>query len=491
MLAFLLTISLIACGSVDQPQTGNGGKNEQVSSGNKPNRDEQNKCENGDHEYVSTVVAPTKTEDGYTEHVCKSCNDSYTDSKTYAIGSIGLEYTLSGNTCTITGIGTATDKDLYIPAYIEGHAVNKIEEKAFEGNDTITKIVIAEGVLSIGNRAFKGCTKLQEITIPTTAITLGTQIIFDCDLLKTVYWNISVQDYNNNLKVKSVEKIVFGGKKVAKYVCSGNKYVKEVVLTDNVTEIEKNAFENCTNLVSVSIEGNLDTIAVNAFFGCSKLENVIITGVKKIGGSAFHSCKALKSIVLPDTLVELGSLAFYNCTGLEKITLSNNLLSIEGSTFYNCYLLNDIVIPDSVEKIGNSAFYSCKSLTKIDIPDSVTEIMSCAFQHCEKLQQVSIPDSITYISQGCFEYCTDLIEVVIPDSVREIGSYAFHSCSNLKSITIPSDVSVGYNSVFGGCTTLTTINYDGTMEEWDAENKHWTSSVPATVVHCTDGDVAI
>ena len=446
---------------------------------------------NGEHGYIANVVAPTKTNDGYTEHICQYCDDSYTDSKTYATGSVGLEYTVSGEMCTITGIGTATDTELYIPAYIEGYRVSAIETKAFQENDVITKVVIAEGVVTIGARAFKGCTKLQEITIPASATNLGTQIIFDCDFLKTVYWNVSKRDMNNNLEVKSVEKIVFGGKKVASYVCSDNKYVKEVILTENVKEIESDAFANCTNLVSVSIEGNLDTIEGNAFWRCSKLENITITGVEEIEGSVFHSCASLTSIVLPNNLVKLGNLAFYNCTNLREVYLSNQLTKIEHSTFYGCSLLNNITIPDSVEAIYPSAFESCTSLTEITIPDSVTEIYSRAFARCEKLQFVSIPDSIEYISEGCFEYCNSLSAIVIPDSVREIRSYAFHGCSNLKSITVPSDVSVSYNGVFSGCNNLMNIYYNGTKEDWNADNTHWVDKIPADLVHCTDGDVAI
>ncbi|MBQ6676654.1 MAG: S-layer homology domain-containing protein, partial [Clostridia bacterium] len=38
------------------------------------------------HDYVATVVAPTCTAGGYTEHVCSRCGDSYTDTETAALG---------------------------------------------------------------------------------------------------------------------------------------------------------------------------------------------------------------------------------------------------------------------------------------------------------------------------------------------------------------------------------------------------------------------
>ena len=38
------------------------------------------------HKYTENVVAPTCTEDGYTEHTCQKCGESYTDSETEKLG---------------------------------------------------------------------------------------------------------------------------------------------------------------------------------------------------------------------------------------------------------------------------------------------------------------------------------------------------------------------------------------------------------------------
>lgn len=55
------------------------------------------------HDYVDKVVAATCTEDGYTSHIC-ACGDSYTDSKTSAMGhSFGEWNTTKEPTATETG----------------------------------------------------------------------------------------------------------------------------------------------------------------------------------------------------------------------------------------------------------------------------------------------------------------------------------------------------------------------------------------------------
>jgi len=40
---------------------------------------------------------------------------------------------------------------------------------------------------------------------------------------------------------------------------------------------------------------------------------------------------------------------------------------------------------------------------------------------------------------------------------------------------------------------LETITYNGTIEEWNAiaKKSQWNQDIPATVVHCSDGDANI
>ena len=69
----------------------------------------------------------------------------------------------------------------------------------------------------------------------------------------------------------------------------------------------------------------------------------------------------------------------------------------------------------------------------------------------------------------------------------------FVECKNLKTVTISENIKGFDERCFKDCTSLTTINYGGTMEQWNALPKKEDSftGVPATVVHCSDGDVAL
>lgn len=71
---------------------------------------------------------------------------------------------------------------------------------------------------------------------------------------------------------------------------------------------------------------------------------------------AFKNNKAIKTIVIPDTVKYIDDESFYGCTALESVMFGNGVEEIDDYAFENCTSLSKVYIPVSVKKIGAEAF---------------------------------------------------------------------------------------------------------------------------------------
>ena len=443
----------------------------------------------GHTEVIDEAVTPTASEAGLTEGKhCSVCNEILVEQETVpATGSLGLAYEANddGETCTVIGMGTCTDTEVYIPEAYDGYRVTAIGKKAFADQSQLTAIHIPNTVRTIGMRAFAGCTGITEMTIPESVWEIGTQIFWDCDNLSTVHYNsLYGSSENSFLNIPSITTVIFGGTIVPSYILQNNTTVRNISILDGVKYIKWGAFSGCTGLTEIIIPEGVTDIS-GAFRGCTGLTEIIIPeGVTNISG-AFSGCTELAEIVIPEGVTSIGSGAFSGCTELAEIIIPEGVTSIGESTFYGCTGLTDIVIPEGVTSIGYYAFYGCTGLTEIVIPEGVTSIGESTFEGCTGLTEIVIPEGMTSIGYYAFYGCTGLTEIVIPEGVTNIGTYAFLGCTKLAEIVIPESVtSIGFQAF--DCYTLSDIYFEGTTQQWNNMNFKWYDSL---TVHCKDGDI--
>lgn len=199
--------------------------------------------------------------------------------------------------------------------------------------------------------------------------------------------------------------------------------IDTVVIEEGVTSIGKNAFNNLTNLKSITIAHTVNKIAENSM--CSlPLKSIDIYGedVSVSGNKIFGASKT--------TSVEIYCTENSNTyKNLQALGYSVKALSNE------IYTLNE----DGILKIdfcssGSEAGWkeSASSVTKVVIANSITEIPSSAFENFTNLKEVVLSSNLERISDKTFKNCTSLKSISIPKSVTKIGASAFENCTSLN-----------------------------------------------------------
>ena len=123
-----------------------------------------------------------------------ACGDGSADASD---GSVGLEYKANddGKSCTITGMGTCTDKDVKIPEKIDGLTVTAIGAAAFAKTTELSSVAVPFGVTTITANAFVECPSLSYVELPATLEKIGVAAFRDCDLLGTIYYAGTQSDW--------------------------------------------------------------------------------------------------------------------------------------------------------------------------------------------------------------------------------------------------------------------------------------------------------
>ncbi len=345
-----------------------------------------------------------------------------------------------------------------------------IEKEAFFRATSIEKVIVPDGTTEIRSRAFAE-SSLKELVLPDTLSFIAADAFKDCSAIsvtvpkgcyayeRCVELGLIIKPHTNAAdftytNLSSTECAIMG------YSGTETELILPTMSPDGhvVKQIGKKAFENCSNIISITIPDGITSIEFSAFSGCSSLTSVVIPdSVTNIGAATFLECISLNSIIIPDSVISIGHSAFSNCKNMTFAIISSNLTRIESGVFFGCSKLTSFIIPDGVTSIGERAFYGCSSLTSVTIPDSVTSIGEKAFCACRSLTSLAIPDSVMSIGKEAFGSCSGLTAIIIPDSVTSIEEYAFNNCTSLISATMLASVTRINRAIFYRCNSLTSI----------------------------------
>ena len=420
----------------------------------------------------------------------------------------GLTWVLTNDgVLTISGIGSMYDAD------------SATDSPWFE-NESITKVVIENGVTSIGDCAFYRCSNLSEIIIPDSVTKIGEYAFFSCTSLT----EIDIPDYVTDI-----------GLAAFKY-CSA---LQSIILSNSLERIRHDVFDSCTSLSSIRIPNSVTTIGIVSFFNCTSLTDIVIPeSVNYLGELAFDCCSNLSKITFlnPNTEIfdseetvnsnvvifgyqnstaqayaeKYNRIFFELCDGNHIYGTWQNLdgekhiryCELEGcdeseTEFHifthkfddvcdNCNYVR--IIENSIARgiCGDNAYWSLSAdgtltvsgtgdmydyvwylpapwadyngnIKTVIIEDGITSVGNSAFSNCASLITIIIPSSISKIGEFAFADCSSLQDLELDEGLKSIGQFAFRSCTGLTDLSLPASLETIGNSAFFGCSNLERI----------------------------------
>ena len=170
-------------------------------------------------------------------------------------------------------------------------------------------------------------------------------------------------------------------------------------------------------------------------FHCAEYR--IKDGVKILAANAFHNCQTLKSIFIPDSVIEDDGSIFEGCENLEEARVSVNLKNPDIAMFSGCSSLRYVELQEGLESIGENMFYGCTALKHIALPSTILYLFGDTF--CVSgIEDIALHEGIKEIGHDAFNGCYHLKKLVIPSTVEHIGSWLVQGHKEFEGVTCKS-----------------------------------------------------
>lgn len=366
------------------------------------------------------------------------------ENKMYCSDSQGIMYSkdktkIYGVPCTVEELIMPENSSFYFSDY---YFHSRMDISKFV-NSSVKKITVSGNMYDFSDLLCFA--NLEEIVIPETNedFFMVDGVVYSKDMSQLVFYPPMKKEetYVTPSCVKLVD-----------YCAFGNKYLKNIVISDSVTEISSGAFKFADNLETIKIGKNVEKI------GCFSVATFDTY-------NPFEFTDNLKFIT-----VDKDNMYYCNDEHGNLYTKDMKLLM----TYPAASPYKEFTVPDSVEEIGY-AFVNCRNLEVINIGKNTTNInwyLYCeygyghGFEKCTSLKAINFSeDNSEYCSQNGIVFSKNMSKIilypqgktedfyVIPESVNEFryGSYGtFYNNTYLKTIYVTTSPFVIVNKTKPG-----------------------------------------
>ena len=304
----------------------------------------------------------------------------------------------------------------------------------------VEKIVIGDGVTSIGYAAFSPFTKLTSISLPKN-VSIGEYAFENANKLEDIYFGGNAEEWSNIEITAGNANLLNEGIRVHYKVKTG--YDVYWQMQDNMLYIEGSGnmpeFETAEQYPWNSLLVDFDEITIES-------------GITSIGKNAFSNFVSLEKINLPGTVKKVGDKAFDNCGSLKKIYVDFD--------HYNelTYFINSIG-EDNIAFTDATIYYACGDNIHWALKNYETLLIE---------GDGSMPD---YAAEGKEYPWADFYDCVltlnISSGVSSVAQAAFENFEVLHDVYVPSTLHSVAENAFHNCSSLTYKRYEGTETEWN------------------------
>ena len=362
----------------------------------------------------------------------------------------GLVYEYASGEPNATLIsGVPIDGNVTIPTEVPntGKKVVAIASNAFQYCTNLKTLTLPASLESIGDNAFDGCTNLEIIENHiTNPFGISSSVFPDVPALLYVpeksYYNDAV-NWIKNYKLLEGTRVVtdpidglvyeYASGEPNATLISGAPTGGIITIPTEIPNIGKkviaiapNAFQNCTNLKSLTLPASLESIGDNAFYGCTSIsiiENHITTPFV-ISSNVFPDVPASLYVPKKEKYSEAANwkknYTLYEGTHVVTDPI-DGLVYEYASGEPNAILISgiptdgNVTIPTEVPNTGKkvktiaeSAFVKNTTIVKLTISEGIEVIGSNAFKGCKNIKNVWLPTSLTTIGDNAFDGCNSI-----------------------------------------------------------------------------------
>lgn len=220
--------------------------------------------------------------------------------------------------------------------------------------DKIKRVVINDGVTSIGDGSFWQCKNMESISIPNSVTEIDVCAFEDCSNLQS----ITIPNSVKSIGVSAFE------------MCEKLSNVK---LPDGITEIQNGCFEFCYALKSIAIPDSVTSIGDGAFCESGLTTLPISKYVTHLDRNACGSRWDANDVPFQGYVVDKSNPVYSSLDGVLFSKDMTRLLSYPTGKRDKRYS-----IPEGVKEIGRYAFSNNTNISEIEAPSSIERVYECA-----------------------------------------------------------------------------------------------------------------